>query len=78
MEISTRAQNSYEQSEFILSLDKKIKSSKLLLFLIGGSVLVVGITLVLVWWQVVVVLFRGGVGLVLALGGLLLLYMMKE
>ena len=61
-----------------MSLDKKIKSSKPLLFLIGGILLIAGITVILVWWQEVVVLFRGAFGMLLALGGLFLLYMVKE
>ena len=61
-----------------MSIDKEIKSSKPLLFICGSVVLVVGITLVLVWWHDVVVLFKGVIGMALALGGLLLLYMVKE
>ena len=61
-----------------MSIDKKIKSSKALLAVCGGVVLVFGITLVLVWWQDVASLFRGFIGMALALGGMLLLYMMKE
>ena len=61
-----------------MSLDKKIKSSKNLLFLCGGVVLIIGMTLVLFWWRDVVILFRGAIGILLALGGMLLLYMVKE
>lgn len=49
-----------------------------MLFLIGSMVLIAGLTLILVWWQDVVVLFRGVIGMLVALGGLLLLYMVKE
>ena len=61
-----------------MSLDKKIKSNKTLLFLIGSVVLITGITFVLVWWDLVVSLFKGMIGMALALGGLFLLYMVKE
>ncbi len=61
-----------------MSLDKTIRSRKPLLFALGAGVLVLGVTLILVWWPDVVVLFRGAVGALLALGGLLLLYMVKE
>ena len=61
-----------------MSLDKKIKSSKELLFFCGSVSLIVGMTMILVWWRDVVILFRGGIGMFLALGGLLLLYMVKE
>ena len=49
-----------------MSIDKKIKSSKALLAVCGGVVLVFGITLVLVWWQDVASLFRGFIGMALA------------
>ncbi len=61
-----------------MSLDKKIKSSKGLLFFCGSVCLIVGMTMILVWWREVMVLFRGGMGIFLALGGMLLLYMVKE
>jgi len=61
-----------------MSLDKKIKSNKALLFLTGGAVLVLGITLILVWWPDVVSFFKGLIGMTLSVGGLLLLYMIKE
>ena len=61
-----------------MSIDKKVKSSKGTLFFLGSFVLVVGLTLVLIWWNDVVTLFRGVIGMLLALGGLLILYMVKE
>ena len=61
-----------------MSVDKKIKSSKGLLFFCGSVCLIVGMTMILVWWRDVATLFRGGIGVLLALGGLLLLYMVKE
>ena len=44
------------------------------LFVLGSLILVLGITLILRWWGDVVVLFRAGIGMVLALAGLLILY----
>ena len=61
-----------------MSLDKKIKSSKAALLVIGFAVLTAGIVMVLVWWPDVVSLFKGAIGMGVALGGLLLLYMVKE
>lgn len=47
---------------------------KIILYLSGWGILLLGITLILVWWQDVASLFRGGAGMALALGGLLVLY----
>ena len=44
----------------------------------GALVLILGIALILSWWTYVVVVFRGIVGIGLALIGLLLLYMAKN
>ncbi|MCK5214292.1 MAG: hypothetical protein KAR05_02935 [Candidatus Omnitrophica bacterium] len=61
-----------------MSLDKTIKSNKPLLFIIGFTVLILGIALILVWWRDVASLFRGAISMFVALGGMLLLYMVKE
>ena len=61
-----------------MSLDKKIKNSKPALFTIGTVILVFGMALILVWWSDVVIFFRGFLGVTVALGGLLILYMVKE
>lgn len=61
-----------------MSLDRIVRNSPLLLTILGGTFLLIGITLVLVWWRDVVSLFRGGFGIALALGGMFLLYMAKE
>ncbi len=61
-----------------MGLDKKIKQSKLALLLGGLGFMILGIVLVLVWWQDVMSLFRGFIGVFIALGGLLVLYMVKE
>lgn len=44
------------------------------LFVLGSFILVLGIALVLRFWADVVLVFRAGVGMVLALAGLLILY----
>ena len=44
------------------------------LFVIGFFILILGITLTLVWWPHVVLLFKGAAGIILALAGLLMLY----
>ena len=41
----------------------------------GGIILILGIALILTWWQDVEVLFKGGIGIVIALSGMILLYM---
>ncbi len=61
-----------------MTLDKKIKSSKPALLILGSVVLIAGMTMVLVWWKDVVALWRGFSGMAVALIGLLLLYMVKE
>jgi len=48
-------------------------------FLIGGSVLLVtGLVLILAWWPRVVDLFKGGIGMVLALTGLVVLALVRD
>lgn len=57
---------------------KKNLSKNIILFFIGAMVLLAGITLVLLWWEDVVRIFRGVVGIVLALVGLFMLYLVKD
>jgi len=60
-------------------MPSKKSSSTQFPLLLGGIVsLVVGITLVLICWEDVVALFRGVTGMVLAVGGLIMMYMSKE
>ena len=47
---------------------------KFILYLTGSFILVLGVTLILLWQVDVAVLFRGGIGMALALAGLLILY----
>ncbi len=49
-------------------------SKKSGLYLLGSFILVLGIALILRWRVDVVVLFRAGIGMALALTGLLILY----
>ncbi len=55
-----------------------INLKKTALYLSGSFVLVLGNTLILVWWQDVAALFRGVAGIGLALAGLLVLYSLKK
>ena len=51
---------------------------KFLLFLCGNIVLILGVMLILTWWQDVVVLFRGAVGMIFALAGMIVLYILSQ
>jgi len=44
----------------------------------GIFLLVLGITMVLIWWADVVSLFKGFLGMAMALAGLLVLYSLKK
>ena len=44
----------------------------------GSVLLVAGVALILAWWKDVVFLFRGGVGIALALAGLVTLVMIRD
>ncbi len=56
----------------------KTRSQKLILYLVGSAILVLGIALVLRFWADVVLVFRAGIGIVLALAGLLVLYSLNR
>lgn len=51
---------------------------KIILYLTGSLILILGVTLILAWWKDVASLFRGGAGMALALGGLLILYSLNQ
>ncbi|HCI45534.1 MAG TPA: hypothetical protein DHV69_03765 [Sphaerochaeta sp.] len=53
-------------------------AKKGVLFALGSVMLVIGIALVLRFWADVVVLFRAGIGMALALAGLLVLYSLNR
>ena len=57
---------------------QKSAYKKFVMFLIGFFILILGITLILAWWEDVVILFKGAIGMILALGGLLALYTLKK
>ena len=47
-------------------------------FLAGAVCLVAGIVLILSWWPVVVLLLKGVAGMILALTGMILMYLARE
>ncbi len=61
-----------------MAFDKKIFEKKPVLFLGGMFLVILGITLVLVWWKDVVSVFRGFGGICVALAGLLVLSGVRE
>jgi len=58
--------------------DQKSSYKKFVLFVVGFFILILGITLILVWWMDVAVLLRGAIGIILALSGLLMLYALNK
>jgi hypothetical protein len=56
----------------------KVRFPKLILYLAGSVMLVLGIALVLRFWADVVLVFRAGIGIALALAGLLVLYSLNR
>ena len=59
-------------------INTKGSQTKMIQFLAGGVILILGVTLILVWWADVVSLFKGALGIGLALGGLVMLYMVNK
>lgn len=56
----------------------KFQDKNYLKFLAGCFAVVIGVTLILVWFDDLAVLFRGSIGFIIALGGLLVLYSLKK
>lgn len=56
----------------------KARFPKLILYLAGSVILVLGIALVLRFWADVVLVFRAVIGMALALAGLLILYSLNR
>lgn len=54
------------------------KTNPTVLFAIGTVIMIAGVTLILVWWADVVQLFRGGIGMLLGVVGLFILYNIKK
>ena len=52
--------------------------TKTLKYIVGGFLVVLGMTLVLCWWADVLAFFRGFLGMALAVGGLLVLYSLNS
>ena len=52
-------------------------SKKTTLFITGALILTVGVAFILHWWVFLQILFKGAIGLVLALAGLIMLYLAK-
>ena len=48
------------------------------LFIIGAVLLITGMTLILKNWSEVIIFFKGLIGLVLALTGMIILFFMKD
>ena len=61
-----------------MSEEQKTNYKKFLNFVIGFFLLVLGITLVLACWNEVVIFFKGIIGMILAMAGLLVLYTLNK
>lgn len=49
-----------------------------MMFMAGIAALILGICLILAWWPSVVAFFKGFLGIALAIGGLVMMYMKKS
>ena len=58
--------------------DAKQTAKTSLKFVVSSIVLIFGITLILLWWPSVVIVFKGALGILFALAGLFTLYSMKQ
>ena len=54
------------------------KGNKTVLGIIGFGCIIGGVILILLWWPNLVVIFKGGIGFILALAGLFILYTIRE
>lgn len=57
---------------------KEMKMQKIILWVLGLAICVLGISFVLIFWKDVVALFRGVVGGVLAIIGLVMMSMARD
>lgn len=55
-----------------------VKGNKKLLGAIGAACVIVGVTLVLMWWPEMVVLFKGVAGFGIAIVGMFILYNIRD
>jgi len=58
--------------------DQKKTYKKFIMAVAGFFILILGITLILAWWQDVVIFLKGTLGMILALAGLLMLYTLNK
>lgn len=58
--------------------DGKFQDKTYIKFLAGCFAVLIGVTLILVWFDDLAVLVRGSIGFIIALGGLLTLYSLKK
>ena len=56
---------------------KNAISKKMILFIVGVAFLLIGVTLILRWWPYLEIIFKGALGVVLALAGLVMLFLAK-
>lgn len=61
-----------------MSENQKSNYKKFFNFVVGFFILILGIILVLSCWSEVVVLFKGVIGIILSLAGLLILYTLNK
>ena len=51
---------------------------RILQFLIGMFLLILGVKFILFWWEDLLIVLRGVVGIILALTGLIILYVLNQ
>ena len=69
---------SANQQPTTASMQKQVDYKIFVKYLVSGFVLVLGITLVLMWWEDVVSLFKGMIGVGCALAGMFMLYLLNK
>ncbi len=58
--------------------DQKNTYKKFIMFVVGFFILILGTTLILAWWTDVIIFFKGTLGKILAVAGLLMLYTLNK
>ena len=58
--------------------DQKSTYKKFIMFVFGFFILILGTTLILAWWTDVIIFFKGTLGKILAVAGLLMLYTLNK
>lgn len=59
-------------------MSKKNGMKEIVGFPLGCILLVLGISLILLWWSDLVIIFRGIIGFIIALSGLFILYVIGQ